>query len=83
VYIRQFSGSNFIVLLLYVDDVLIVGQDAILISKLKDELSKSFDMKDLAPARYIFGIDITRDRKTRNYGYHKKNMLNECLKSST
>ena len=44
-YICQFSGSNFIILLLYVDDMLIVGQDAILISKLKDELSKSFDMR--------------------------------------
>ena len=51
VYIHQFSGGNFIILLLYVDDMLIVGQDAILISKLKDELSKSFDMKDLGPAR--------------------------------
>jgi len=39
VYICQFFSGNFIILLLYVDDMLIFGQDAILISKLKEELS--------------------------------------------
>ncbi|GKV15798.1 hypothetical protein SLEP1_g26549 [Rubroshorea leprosula] len=33
------------------------------ICKLKEELSKSFDMKDLGPAKQILGIAITRDRK--------------------
>ncbi|GKV28913.1 hypothetical protein SLEP1_g37899 [Rubroshorea leprosula] len=30
---------------------------------LKEELSKSFDMKDLGPAKQILGVAITRDRK--------------------
>ena len=51
VYFRKFDDGNFIILLLYVDDMLIVGQDAMMIAKLKDELSKSFDMKDLGAAR--------------------------------
>lgn len=42
-----FSDGNFIVLLLYVDDMLILGQDAKMIGKLKEALFKSFDMKDL------------------------------------
>ncbi|OMO94318.1 Retrotransposon gag protein [Corchorus capsularis] len=62
VYFRSF-GNDFIVLLLYVDDMLIVGRDVELICKLKDDLSRSFDMKDLGPAKQILGMDIIRDRK--------------------
>ena len=45
VYVRIFHDDKFIILLLYVDDMLIVGQDADIIQKLKMELSKTFDMK--------------------------------------
>ena len=38
VYIRKFPGGNFIILLLYVDDMLIVGQDARMIQSLKKDL---------------------------------------------
>ena len=64
VYIQQFIRGKFIILLLYVDDMLIVGQDVSIIRKLKADLSKSFDMKDLGPAKQILGMEITRDRKT-------------------
>ena len=44
VYVRRFLDDEFIILLLYVDDMLIVGQNADMIKKLKIELSKTFDM---------------------------------------
>lgn len=49
-YIQRFLDENFIILLLYVEEILIVGQDAMKISQLKKELSTSFDMKDSEPA---------------------------------
>ena len=64
VYVRRFPNDKFIILLLYVDDMLIVGQDADMIQKLKMELSKTFDMKDLGSAKCILGMEILRDRKT-------------------
>ncbi|PHT68791.1 hypothetical protein T459_28278 [Capsicum annuum] len=36
------------------------------IQKLKQELSKSFSMKDLGPAKQILGMQIVRDRKAKN-----------------
>ena len=48
--LKRFQDESFVALLLYVDDMLIVGQDATKISHLKKELSKSFDMKDLGPS---------------------------------
>ena len=41
-----------------------MAQDADMIQKLKRELSKTFDMKDLGSAKRILGMEILRDRKT-------------------
>ncbi|GMJ02116.1 cysteine-rich RLK (RECEPTOR-like protein kinase) 8 [Hibiscus trionum] len=63
VFIKRFSGDDFIILLLHVDDMLIVGRNSSRIDKLKQELSKFFAMKDLGPTKQILGIRLTRDRK--------------------
>ena len=39
VYFKRFSHNNFIILLLYVDDMLIVGKDKEMIARLKRDLS--------------------------------------------
>ena len=65
VYVRKFLNGKFVILLLYVYDMLIVGQDAGVIGNLKKDLFKSFDMKDLGPARKILGMQILRDRKAK------------------
>ena len=57
-----FFDGEFIILLLYVDDMLIVGCDTSKIDQLKKELSKSFEMKDLGSISQILGIKISRDR---------------------
>jgi len=61
VYFRQYSDGSFIYLLLYVDDMLIASKDKSLISKLKSQLSKEFEMKDLGTAKKILGMEIQRD----------------------
>lgn len=62
---RNFFEGDFIVLLLYVDDMLIVGNDISRIKELKKTLSESFAMKDLGEARKIFGIEIVQDRNKK------------------
>ena len=59
VFFQRFGDDDFIILLLYVDDMLIVGKNVKRINHLKIELSKSFAMKDLGPAKQILGIRIT------------------------
>ena len=58
VYVQRFPDDKFIILLLHVDDMLIVGQDADTIQKLKRELSKTFDMQDFGSAWLILGMEI-------------------------
>ena len=55
---QKFSNDDFIILLLYVDDILIVGRNVSRIDKLKKQLSKSLSMKDLRSAKKILGIRI-------------------------
>ena len=65
VFVKKYDGGDFIILLLYVDDMLIVGHDPKKISALKKALSKSFAMKDLGSAKKILGMKITRDRSKK------------------
>jgi len=49
-------------LMLYVDDMLIATRNKTHIQKLKAQLKKEFDMKDLGKVKKILGMEITRDR---------------------
>jgi len=59
---KKVSGSTIIFLVLYVDDILLFGNDIPAMQSTKVWLSKQFSMKDLGEAAYILGIKIYRDR---------------------
>eukprot|EP00253_Pinus_taeda_P011306 PITA_11306 len=61
-------GDRVIYLVLYVDDMLLVGNDKEINQDLKTQLSSKFDMKDLGAANYILGMEIKRDRAKRSSG---------------
>jgi hypothetical protein len=65
VFVQKFPDGDFIILLLYVDDMLIVGMNSSRIDRLKKQLSQSFAMKDLGPAKQILGVRIQRSRKDK------------------
>nr|GEV27644.1 hypothetical protein [Tanacetum cinerariifolium] len=61
VYLKA-SRSNVAFLVLYVDDILIMGNNITMLQDVKSWLCKCFSMKDVGEASYILGIKITRDR---------------------
>ncbi|CAL9020273.1 unnamed protein product [Prunus brigantina] len=54
------SHGVYILLLIYVDDILITGNQSNKVQSLITSLSKAFAMKDLGPLSYFLGIEVTR-----------------------
>lgn len=54
------SNQNTIILAVWVDDIMIFSSNATMCTKLKNELSTQFKMKDLGEAKSLLGMNITR-----------------------
>ena len=59
VFVKKFNGGDFLILLLYVDDMLIVGRDQAKIWMLKKTLNRTFAMKDLGLCVDYFSLTYT------------------------
>ncbi|GKE67560.1 retrotransposon protein, putative, ty1-copia subclass, partial [Tanacetum coccineum] len=79
VYVKV-SGSVVVFLVLYVDDILLIGNDIPTLQSVKDSLRKCFAMKDLGDAAYILGIKIYRDRSKRLIRLSQDTYLDKILK---
>ena len=77
---KKVSGSFVAFLILYVDDILLIGNDIEFLDSIKGYLNKNFSMKDLAEAAYILGIKIYRDRSRRLNGLSQSTYLDKVLK---
>ena len=77
---KKFSGSKVNFLILYVDDILLIGNDVEMLQETKESLERSFSMKDLGEAAYILGIRIYRDRPRRLIGLSQSTYLDKVLK---
>ncbi|CAN6457819.1 unnamed protein product [Victoria cruziana] len=74
------SGSNFCLLSLYVDDILLTRNDTEMITNTKKWLNKNFEMKDMGEASYILGIKISRDRNARTLRLSQENYIDQILR---
>ena len=52
------------IVVLYVDDLLLIGDQSSHIKHVKRSLSKQYKMTDLGPVKRFLGLRITRDRST-------------------
>ena len=66
-------------LVLYVDDILLIGNDVGVMSSVKIWLLSQFDMKDLGKANYILGIKLWWDRKNRMLGLSQAGYIDKFL----
>ncbi|KAL0416139.1 UNVERIFIED_CONTAM: Retrovirus-related Pol polyprotein from transposon TNT 1-94 [Sesamum latifolium] len=77
---QKISGSSVAYLLLYVDDILLIGNDVKMLGDIKAWLSTQFSMKDMGEASYILGIKIYRDRSRRMLGLTQSSYIEKVLK---
>ena len=57
------QGTSFTTVLIYVDDILLSGNDLQEMERLKAFLFKRFRMKDLGDLKYFLGIEFSRSKK--------------------
>ena len=66
-------------LVLYVNDILLIGNDVGVMSLVKIWLSSQFDMKDWGEANFILGIKLWRDHKNRMLGLSQARYIDKVL----
>jgi hypothetical protein len=74
------EGGCFIYVALYVDDMLLIGNSMNAIKEVKKKLSSKFDMKDLSGEKFILGMEIKRDRATRNIWLNQTKYIETIMK---
>ena len=60
VFLKCSTSNKYIYLVVYVDDIVITGDDYEGIKALKQHLFQNFQTKDLGPLRYFLGIEVAQ-----------------------
>jgi hypothetical protein len=68
-----------IYLLVYVDDILLVGKDLALIRSIKDKLMAVFEAHDLGTANTYLGINVIRDRESGTITIVQQRMADDVI----
>src|SRR3954471_10308062 len=77
---KKLSGSSVAFLVLYVDDILLIGNDTKFLGEVKEYLNGNFSMKDLGEAAYILGIKNYRDRPKRLLALSQRTYIEKIQK---
>ena len=76
---RKMQNDIVVFLILYVDDILLIGNDFEMLSKVKIQLATQFQIKDLGEAQYVLGIKIIRDIKIKIIALSQENYIDSIL----
>ena len=79
VYVK-WSKSNFLILSLYVDDILLAGNDKEMIIATQGWMSSKFEMKDIGEGSYVLGVKILRDLFRKLFGLSQETYIKKILK---
>ena len=79
VYFKRVDDRSYIILSLYVNDMLVAGSNMQEINVLKRKLANSFALKDLGATKQILGMRITRDKKNRKLTLSQSEYIKKVL----
>jgi len=73
------SKDKFVIMSLYVDDILLASNNKGFLKVIKGWLSSTFEMKDMGEAAYILGVQILRNRATKLLALSQETYIDKIL----
>lgn len=62
-FFRQAKDGKKTILIVYVDDIILTGDDSMEIERLKSTLTMEFETRDLGQMKYFLGMEVARSKK--------------------
>ena len=62
-FIKHVVDGRKTILIVYVDDIIITGDNIQEIEELKGQLQQVFEMKDLGQLRYFLGMEVAKNKE--------------------
>ncbi|CAM8995198.1 unnamed protein product [Rhodiola kirilowii] len=62
-FVKKSATNKMTVLIVYVDDIILTGDDLQEMIRLKQSLAKEFEIKDLGQLKYFLGVEIARSKR--------------------
>ena len=83
IYVKSKTNANgfisFVILAIYVDDIIPVSNDVEMLNKEKDLLCKEFHMVDLGQIHFVLGMSVKRDRANKVLFINQEKYLESVL----
>ncbi|KAK8947207.1 hypothetical protein KSP39_PZI006814 [Platanthera zijinensis] len=77
-YYKHLPNNSFLIVCIYVDDLLVIGSNSQLAEEFKTLMKSEFEMSDLGPMKYFLGLQI--DQIPGAVFVHQSNYLQVLLK---
>lgn len=62
-FIKHFDDGKIVILIVYVDDIILIGDNVTEMDRLKKSLALEFEIKDLGSLRYFLGMEVGRSKR--------------------
>lgn len=62
-FVKLSEGGKILIISLYVDDLIFIGNDENMFEEFKKSMKKEFNMSDLGKMHYFLGVEITQNEK--------------------
>ena len=75
-FFKQSNNGRMTILIVYVDDIILIGDNIREVERLKKVLTTEFEVKDLCQIGYFLGMEVARSR--RKLVFPKESMYLTC-----
>ena len=62
-FFKHSQDEKIYIPIVYVDDIILTGDEVREMNRLKTSISLTFEIKDLGPLRYFLGMEVARSKK--------------------